>query len=331
MTFKTLLVCFLLLVGSVIAALLIGQVHLSFSALWQGLFGEGPGAFTLRYLRGPRVAVALGTGAALGLAGAVFQQLLRNPLASPDVMGFSSGAGLAILTAVTFNLALPMPLVAAIGGFVTAAAVFRLARPSGEDFRIEGTPPIMLVLVGIGVGSTFSAIGYFLVTRLSPPEAAEAQRWLAGSLAARSWGHAFQVLLTTAILALCLVPQVRALRLLELGSDLAVGLGLRLARARVLLAATGVALAAAAVAVAGPVSFVALMAPPLGARLCGARDPGSQLAAAAFTGAMIVLWADLVARASLPGLQLPIGVMTGLMGAPYLLWCLSREMKKGTL
>ncbi len=262
-----------LLVASVAVSLLAGQVHLSPGTLWQGLvYGDGPAALTLRVLRGPRIAVALGAGATLGLSGAIFQSLLRNPLASPDVMGFSSGAGLAILAAIMTGAALPLPLVAAGGGLAAALVVAFAARRPGAG--IEGTPALSLVLVGLGVGFTTAAVNGFLMTRLSGPEAAEAQRWLAGSLSARDWGHALQVTLIGGALALCLVPQVRALRLLELGPDLAAGLGLAVGRARWLLAATGVGLTAAAVAVAGPVAFVALMAPPIGARLAQVSDAG---------------------------------------------------------
>ncbi|AXS40757.1 iron chelate uptake ABC transporter family permease subunit [Breoghania sp. L-A4] len=313
-------------------ALTAGQVHLDAAALWQGITGgDGPGALTIRILRGPRVAVGLGAGAALGLSGAIFQSLLRNPLASPDVMGFTAGSGLAILASITAGLSLPMPLVAAAGGLATAVLVAILARPPGGARGVEGTPALTLVLVGIGVGFTTASVGSFLMTRLSGPQAAEAHRWLAGSLSARDWGHGLQIALIGGLFALVLVPQVRALKLLELGPELAAGLGLRVRRARVLLAATGVGLAAAAVAVVGPVAFVALMAPPVGARLSGARGAGGRLAAAAAAGAIIVVLADLVARASLPGLQLPIGVMTGILGAPYLLWRLSREMERGEL
>ncbi|WP_088345819.1 MULTISPECIES: iron ABC transporter permease [Rhodomicrobium] len=308
-------------------SLTLGEVHLGLDALWQGLWGgDGPGALTIRIIRGPRVAVALGAGAVLGLSGAIFQMLLRNPLAAPDVMGFTAGAGLAVVAALSAGLILPMPLVAAAGGLAAAAVVAVCAYRPGQSVA-----PLTLVLVGLGVAYTIAALGAFVVTRLPGPEAAEAQRWFAGSLAARDWGHALQVWGIGAVLALALVPQVRALELLDLGSDLAGGLGLRVGRARWLLALTGVLLAAAGVAVAGPIPFVALMAAPLGARLAGARGATGRLAAAAGAGAIITVLADLAARAAIPGLQLPIGIMTGILGAPYLLWRLSREMEKGEL
>lgn len=316
-----------ILAVSAALSLTVGEVHLGLDTLWQGLWGgDGPGALTIRIIRGPRVATALGVGAVLGLSGAVFQMLLRNPLAAPDVMGFNAGAGLAVVAAVATGATLPMAPVAAAGGLMAALAVVLLAHRPGHALA-----PLTLVLVGLGVGFTLSALHALMVTRLPGPEAAEAQRWFAGSLAARDWGHAAQVWGMGAVLALTLAAQTRALDLLALGEDLAAGLGLRLNAARLGLAVTGILLAAAGVAVAGPIPFVALMAPPIGARLTGARGAAARLAAAAGAGAAISVLADLVARAAIPGLQLPIGVMTGILGAPYLLWRLSREMERGEL
>jgi iron complex transport system permease protein len=316
-----------ILLVSVVLSLMIGQVMLSPAALWTGLStGQGPASLTIRVLRGPGVATAVGVGAVLGLSGTIFQILLRNPLAAPDVMGFTSGAGLAVIFGVMTGIALPTPLLSAIGGCAAALLVALLS------LRRYGTQAaITLILVGLGIGFFTAAAGSFILTRLPPQEAAEAQRWLSGSLAARNWGHAAQVFGFGAVLAVVLAIQVRSLALLELGDDLAKGLGLKAGRARLGLAATGVLLAATGVAVAGPVPFVALMAGPLGARVTRAKHPAARLAAAACTGAAITVLADLAARAALPGLQLPVGVATGIFGAPYLLWLLAREIETGDL
>ncbi|MCV3736086.1 iron ABC transporter permease [Rhizobium sp. TRM96647] len=315
------------LVSAVLLSLMVGQVMLTPADLWAGLWGgTGPGALTMRVLRGPSTLTALGLGAVLGISGAIFQILLRNPLAAPDVMGFTSSAGLAVLVGVTAGLTVPMPLLSAAGGLAAAVIVAALS------MRRDGSlATLTLILVGIGVAFFASAAGSFLMTRLPPEQAAEAQRWLTGSLAARNWGHAAQVLGLGALLSLALALQVRNLALLELGDELAAGLGLRVDRARRRLAATGVLFAAAGVAVAGPVPFVALMAAPLGARLTGARSPTARILAAAAAGAAITVLADLAARSLIPGLQLPVGVMTGIFGAPYLLWLLAREMEAGEL
>ncbi|MEI4472192.1 iron chelate uptake ABC transporter family permease subunit [Frigidibacter sp. MR17.24] len=317
----------LALLAAVLAALALGEVALPPVTLWHGLVaGEGPGAFTLRVIRGPRVATALGAGAALGLSGGLFQALFRNPLAAPDLMGFNAGAGLAVLLATAAGLALPMPLVAAAGGLAAAAAVALLAWRPGH-----ATPVLALVLTGLGLGFALSAAASVVMLALPLEQAAEAQRWLTGSLAARGWHHAGQVALLASGLAALTALQMRALGLLELGVPIATGLGLAAGRARLAIAGTATVLAAAAVAVAGPVPFVALMAAPLGQRLSGARRPGARLVAAAVTGALIMVLADLAARAAIPGVQFPIGVMTGLLGAPYLMWRLAREMTEQRL
>ena len=317
----------ILLAGAALAGLMVGEVLIGPSALWVGFWSnEGPGALTIRVLRGPRIATALGAGCLLGLSGALLQNLLRNPLAAPDVLGFNSGAGLAVILAVSLGFSLPMPLVSAIGGLLAALAMVMLAYRPGH-----ATSTLTLILVGLGVGFTTGAFGSFLLLTMPATEAAEAQRWLTGSLAARDWGHVMQVWLMGACLVVFLVAQIPSLKLLELGSDLAAGLGLRVEGARWALLATAVLLAATAVAVVGPVPFVALMAPPLGIALTGARYPFARLVAAGCAGALICVASDLAARVAIPGLQLPIGVMTGILGAPYLLWRLSREMEKGEL
>ncbi|MGE7370686.1 FecCD family ABC transporter permease [Neorhizobium sp. NPDC001467] len=315
------------LLVAIVLSLMIGQIRLSAADLWTGLVtGKGPGALTLRVLRGPGVVTAIGAGAAFGASGAIFQILLRNPLAAPDVMGVTSGAGVAVVAAVLLGTTLPMPLIAAAGGLAAACAVALLAT------RRDGTQvPITLMLVGLGIGFLATAFNGFILTRLPPEQAAEAQRWLAGSLAARDWGHAVQVLGCGGVLAILLALQVRALGLLELGDDLATGLGLKSNRARLLLAGTGVLLASTGVAVAGPIPFVALMAGPLGMRITGATQPAGRIVSAAATGAIVTVLADLAARSVIPGLQLPAGVMTGIFGAPYLLWLLSREMDAGDI
>ncbi|WP_102224431.1 FecCD family ABC transporter permease [Acidimangrovimonas sediminis] len=310
-----------------LAGLAVGQVDIGPAMLWHGaLTGEGPGALTLRLIRAPRVVTGLGAGAALGMAGAICQMLFRNPLAAPDVMGFTAGAGLAVVAAIALGLGLPLPPVAAAGGLATAGLVAALSWSPRHD-----TPPLTLILVGLGIGFTAGALGSFAMTRLPQAEAAEAQRWLTGSLAARDWGQAAQVWGISAVLGLVAAVQMRALAVLELGEAMAAGLGLRAGRARWALVATAVLLAATGVAVAGPLPFVALMAGPLGARVTGARSPLAQMLAAGATGAAIVVLADLAARAALPGIQLPAGVTTGLLGAPYLLWLLARGMARGAL
>ncbi|GHC60294.1 iron chelate uptake ABC transporter family permease subunit [Neogemmobacter tilapiae] len=305
-------------------SLLLGEVRLSLADLWQGLTtGEGPGALTLRVLRGPRVATAMAAGAAFGLSGAVFQMLLRNPLAAPDVMGFNAGAGLAVILALAFGLMLPMALIAALGGLLAALLVGLISWQPGRS-----EPALVMILVGLGIGFTASGLATFFLLTLTDAEASEARRWIIGSLAARSWNHAAQITVIAGVLGLLLAVQLRALACLELGPVLAQGLGLSVEAAKRKLLATAVLLAAGAVAVAGPVPFVALMAGPLGIGLTGARQPAARLLAAAGAGALILTGADLLSRSLWQGVQLPVGVMTGLLGAPWLMWLLTRAFGK---
>jgi len=317
----------LALLAACFAALCLGPLRLGPLALLHGaLTGEGTAGLVLGVIRGPRVACAVGAGAALGLSGLIFQTLFRNPLAAPDLMGFTSGASLAIVAATASGLLLPMPLVAAAGGLAAAALVFLAAHRPGR-----ATPPLTLVLVGLGIGFLSSALTSFVMTILPPNDAADAQRWLTGSLNARNWDHAAQIWGALILLIPLAVAALRALSALELGEDLAAGLGVAPGRARLGLAATGLLLAAAAVMVAGPVPFVALMAAPLGARLVAVPRLAERMFAAGVTGALVLVLSDLAASAAVPGVSLPAGVVTGLLGAPYLMWRLAREMRSGGL
>ncbi|MGP3698160.1 FecCD family ABC transporter permease [Rhodobacter sp. NSM] len=317
----------LLVPAAALVALAWGQVGIGPRLLWEGLTtGDGPGALTLSTFRGPRVAIAIAAGALLGASGALLQSLFRNPLASPDIIGFTQGAGLAVIAATAFGLGGPMPLIAAAGGLAAAALVGLASWRPGHV-----TPPLTMVLVGLGAAFLCSALSTFLMTLMPSAAAAEAQRWITGSLAGSDWTQAARIWPAGLLLLALALAACRPLAALQLGEDLAVGLGTNLGPARWSIVVAAVALAAAAVAVAGPVPFVALMAPPLGIRFTGARRLPGQLLSAAAAGAIVLTLADASARSLLPGIELPAGVMTGILGAPYLMWRLARETKKGSL
>lgn len=311
-----------------LAALTFGEVRLGPGDWLHALAGQDRAvSLVLFELRLPRALTAAGAGAALGLSGAIFQILLRNPLASPDVMGFTSGAALgACLTLGAGGAAsLGVSLGAAAGGLGTALAVGFLSSPGGVPH------PLRMVLVGIGLSAVLSAACAMVLTRMSLTEAADAQRWLAGSLAARDWDHVRQIILSLVLAGGAAALLVRALSLLELGDELATALGLRVGAARMALGLTGVLAACAGVAVGGPLPFVALMALPLASRFLGRSAVGTRLLGAALAGAAVALLADLIARLGPGGVQLPAGALTGLLGGPWLLWRLAREMREGRL
>lgn len=289
--------------------------------LWQG---EGPATFIVLDLRLPRLLTGLLVGMAFGTAGAIFQSLARNPLASPDVIGFDSGAALGAVTAVILFGASGLPVaVGAIGGGLATGILVALL-----SWR-RGFAPIRVVLVGIGVGAFAYAGVDFLMTRSDIFEASAAQAWLTGSLNARVWPHVW----TAGIGAAALIPAALllqpALDRIELGDSLAASLGVQVDRQRLLAGIVGLLLAALAVASAGPLPFVALVSAPIARRMIGSGGP--VLLTSALAGALVVTVGDLAGRLLFAPTQLPAGVFTAVFGAPYLLWLLATEIRRGAL
>lgn len=284
--------------------------------------GNPDSDFIIRTLRLPRALTGALVGAAFGLSGAIFQSLARNALASPDVIGITAGASAAAVAIIVWvgGSSTVVAGGALAGALVTAAAIYLLA------YR-RGVVGYRLVLVGIGVAALLSALTSYLLTRAEIFQAQRATVWLTGSLNGRSWDHVRPVAVALVLLLPVTLALGRQLRLLELGDDTAKGLGVRVERARGALITAGVALAAVATASAGPVAFVALVAPQIARRLVHAA--GATLVPSALTGAALVLLADGFARRALAPTELPVGVVTGIIGAPYLLWLLARANRVG--
>lgn len=285
-------------------------------------FGNPDSDFIVRTLRLPRALTGALVGAAFGLSGAIFQSLARNPLASPDVIGITAGASAAAVAVIVWlgGGSTVVSLGALAGALVTAAAIYLLAYKRG----VVGD---RLVLVGIGVAAVLSALTSYLLTRAEIFEAQRAIVWLTGSLNGRSWDHVGPVALTLGLLLPISLALGRQLRLLDLGDDTAKGLGARVEPSRAALIAAAVGLAAVATASAGPVAFVALVAPQIARRVV--RAAGATLVPSALVGAALVLLADLAARRAFAPTELPVGVVTGIIGAPYLLWLLARANRFG--
>ncbi|MEV8513469.1 iron chelate uptake ABC transporter family permease subunit [Dactylosporangium sp. NPDC051484] len=284
---------------------------------------DNPGVdFVVRELRLPTAVSGLAVGLALGASGTIFQQLLRNPLASPDFVGITSGAGLAAVTGIVVLQAGGLVITGfALGGAVVAATLMYVLA-----WR-DGVTGYRFILIGIGVAVFFDGLTGYVLTRAQLFEARQAMHWLTGSVGQAS-GPELRLLLGALVVLLPLaVVLQRALRALELGDDTARALGSRTELSRAGLLATAVALIALAVGVAGPIIFVALVAGPIANRLLGPATGG--IVPAALAGAALLLGADLVAEHLLPT-PLPTGVVTGAVGAPYLLWLLATTNRQGT-
>ncbi|MFG1656695.1 FecCD family ABC transporter permease [Micromonospora chersina] len=274
--------------------------------------------FIVTELRLPRLVTALAVGAALGLAGAVFQSLTRNPLGSPDVLGVTSGAATGALVVVVLGGgSAALAGAAAAGGLATGLLLYALAGRHGVGGH-------RLVLVGIGVTAILTGVNGWLLTRAPLMDAARAALWLTGSLDGRASANALPVLGALAVLLpAVLLARAPALRLLEMGDDSAAGLGVPVRRVRVVALGAAVLLVSVAAAAAGPVSFLALTAPHLARRLT--RAPGPNLLPSAVVGAALLLAADQLAQHAVAGRQLPVGVVTGVLGGGYLAWLLAGE------
>ncbi|WP_031510475.1 FecCD family ABC transporter permease [Streptomyces megasporus] len=280
--------------------------------------------FIVNELRLPRVLAALLVGASLGLAGAVFQSVVRNPLGSPDMLGLTQGASTGALIVVLAgggSAALAGGAVA--GGLLTGLLIYVLARRRGlHGFR--------LILVGIGVMAMLTGVNNYLLTRGKLMEASRAILWMTGSLDGRGWPELTPLLIALAILGPVIVIGFgRGLLMTEMGDDAARSLGVAVERSRTVLLGSAVVLVSFAAACAGPVSFVALTAPQLAKRLT--RAPGPNLMPAACMGATLLVLADWVAQNLFAERQLAVGVVTGLLGGGYLVWLLATQRKAGRI
>lgn len=304
------------LLMTIALALCQGAVPLSFSDLGQSLLGQGdPLHQTILWeLRLPRIVAALVVGAALGLSGAMLQGMLRNGLADPFVLGISAGAGLIAITLISLNVWLAwVPLGAWIGAILTAALVYGLGYGRG-GLVIE-----RLVLAGIAISSLFSAIQTSLLLLAEDGRIQAALNWLVGSLNGRGWAEVAIAgpYVGVALIAGCCLA--RPLNLLNLGDDLAVGLGTSLLRSRLLIGAVASLLAASAVSMAGLIGFVGLIVPH-GVRLLVGSDYRWVLPFSALGGAWVLTFADLLCR--LGAIELPVGAITALLGSPLFIWLL---------
>ncbi len=311
------------LIALAITALMVGNTFYSFAEVMQVILGETvPGAsFAVGELRLPRTALAILAGLAFGVAGICFQVLLRNPLASPDIIGVTQGASAAAVVLITvFQLSgLIVSTGALIGALAAAGLIYLLAYRSG----FSGT---RLILIGIGIAAMLQSVVAYSLSRASQWDIQTAMRWLTGSLNNASWDDVLPVLLASVVIWPFLVLRASALTKLQLGDDSAAGLGVRVNSTRLTYIIGAVCLLAVATAATGPIVFVAFMSGPIAARLVG---PGANLLApSALVGALLVLGGDLVGQFAFDT-RYPVGVITGVLGAPYLIYLLVRTNQSG--
>lgn len=312
-----------LLLGVLLASLLTGDLMLSPAEVWAAVTGRSSDftATVVLSWRLPRAAAAIAFGAALGTAGAVFQSLTRNPLGSPDVIGFNTGAYtgvLVVLLAVPAVGFLPLALASLLGGLATAAVVVALTARAGMAGRT-------FILTGIAVSALLSSVNTWLVYKTDTATATAGSLWAAGTLDNTRWDNLTPALLALVVLAVPVALAGTRLRYLALGDDVATALGVRVRTSRFALITGAVALTAITTASAGPIMFIALAAPHL-ARATLPR--GRPVLAAALTGALLLGGADWIAAHAFAPTQLPVGAVTVTVGGAYLVMTLLRRERR---
>jgi len=304
-------------------ALANGSMALSLGQVLDALRGLAPHGtqMIVTQWRLPRVVTALVLGAALSVSGMIFQSLMRNPLGSPDIMGFNTGAYSGVLVALVLfhGSTLGTASAALIGGLLTAVVVYRLAWRNGVS-------TLRLIIIALGVRAMLVSFNTWIVVNGSLEATLSAGLWNAGTLNGITWGKAVPALVCIAVaMALSMALSLR-MRLLEMGDDTANALGVPVERSRLLLLLLGVVLTAASTAVAGPISFLALAAPQIARRLSPSQHLTMPMAA--LTGAALLLAADLAAQRLFLPYQLHVGLITVSLGGLYLLGLLIRETRK---
>lgn len=303
--------------------LIFGNTQYSLETIVKTLLGEKiKGAqFAIMTIRLPRMLGGVLVGISLGIAGSIFQRMLRNPLASPDIIGVSSGSSVAaVFCILILNMSgFSVSMFAVISGLIVTLLVYALS-------NIGGFSGGRLILIGIGVQAIMNAVISYLLLKANQYEVSRAMRWLSGSLNGIQMKSIPLLIGVVVIFVGIIFCLLKYLKVLELGESLAITLGVRVSYARPALLVSAVFLIAFSISVAGPISFVAFLAGPIGNRLVGTGQ--SNTIAAGFIGAILVLGADLIGQFAF-GVRFPVGVITGILGAPYLLFLLIRMNRSG--
>lgn len=312
-----------ILVALFLLTLMLGQSFTPPKDVVRVLLGENVqgASFTVGKLRLPRAVLSVLAGLSFGLGGVAFQLMLRNSLASPDIIGISSGASAAAVFAIVV-LSLNGPIVsifAVVAGLAVALAVY------GLSFR-NGVAGTRLILVGIGVSAMLESVIAYILSNAPAWSLQDAMRWLTGSVNGARLDQMFPLLVALVVFGGLLLSRSRDLEALRLGDDSAAALGTNVGRTRIVIIIAAVGMIAFATAVSGPIAFVAFLSGPIAARVIG--NNGSLLVPSALIGAILVLAGDYCGQFLLPG-RYPVGVVTGVLGAPYLIYLIIRANRSG--
>ncbi|AWX57737.1 iron ABC transporter permease [Brevibacillus brevis] len=325
--FAVMTILAILIVIAFIISMNTGYIRLSPSDLLLTLIGSGTDkqSLILFEFRLPRIVISLLIGAGLAVSGCIIQGISRNALAEPGILGINAGAGLMVMLFISFypsTSAAPvflLPVLALIGASVTAALIFALSYK-----RHKGLSPTRIVLTGIAVAAGMSAAMIVLTLKLSPDKYQFVATWLAGSIWGTNWKFVLSLLPWIAILIPYVFYKARVMNVLNLGEELAKGLGAPVAKEQLKLLAAAVGLAAACVAVSGGIGFVGLIGPHLARRLVGPKHE-MLLPTSALTGALLVIVADTIGRWIMQPSEIPTGIVVAVIGAPYFLYLLARS------
>lgn len=318
------LLCFVAMVAAVLAAPLIGSTPISFGRVFSRTvpFADNVDAQIFFIARLPRALAAALVGGALAAAGVVFQGLLRNPLATPYTLGVSSGAALGAMVAITFGSALPLLAVtpaSLAGAALAVGVVYLLARA-----QHQGLSTTVLLLAGVTLNSFFSALILFVQYLAGPGDLFRALRWLMGDLDVASYAPIVAALPFVALAFAGFAWLARPLNLLSIGADAAGARGVDVERAQRVAFFSASLATGAAVSVGGPIGFIGIIVPHL-VRLVVGADHRLVLPASTFFGAAFLVGCDAVARIALAPLELPVGIVTAVIGGPFFLWLLLRR------
>ncbi|PYF06234.1 FecCD family ABC transporter permease [Ureibacillus chungkukjangi] len=312
-------------IGLCCAMLLLGNTIYPVNVVMRSLMGEEiTGAnFAINTIRLPRMITGVFAGFAFGVAGYIFQTMLRNPLANPNILGITSGSSVAaVFCIVVLHTSNTVVSIAAIlGGLVTVIVMYFLSR--GRSFSIG-----RLIIIGIGMQAMLDAVISYLILKSAQQDIAAALRWLSGSLNGSKMTEAIPLVMLVIIFTPILLVLGKQLSMLELGEQMATSLGVATDKMRVTLIISSVILIAIATATTGPIAFVSFLAGPIANRLVGVS--ASNILPAGLVGAILVLFADLIGQFAFE-YRFPVGVITGILGAPYLIYLIIRMNRKGEL